>query len=91
MSEFNYATVFINNDDNVHHIVLTESLPSILSLKGYFDELLNDEEFGTHDEDFVNSLRVEVVTMKSLLKQIPNFYEMYPEFAPKSDQEDILS
>lgn len=88
MSDYNYATVFINENDKVHHIILTESLPPVASLKHYFDELVNDSEFGTHNEEFVDSLRVEVVSIKSLLKQIPDFYEMYPEFAPKSNENE---
>ena len=78
MTEFTYAVVFIKPDNNVHHIIWYEDLPNVVSLKSAFDELLNDNEFGTHDSDFIDSLRLIILHKDELFDLNEKFRELYP-------------
>lgn len=87
MSEFNYAIVFSTDHsssnvifDNVYHLVWLTTLPSISSLKSIFDELLNDNDFGMNDKEFIDSLTVSILHRDDLFKLNFKFKELYPPF-----------
>lgn len=71
MNEFSHAIVFIEPNESVHHIVMTPDLPKISDLKHFFDELVNDEEFGVKDQDFIDSLTVAIIDYDGLIESYP--------------------
>lgn len=78
MIDYNYAIIFINPDNIIHHIVWVEELPNIATLNLIFDELLNDNDFGINDKDFIDSLKVHITYKNDLFELNENFKELYP-------------
>ena len=76
MNEFSHAIVFIEPDETVHHIVMYPNLPTIHMLKHIFDELVNDEEFGVKDQDFIDSLTVAIIERDELIENCPELSDI---------------
>ena len=79
MNEFSHAIVFIESDETVHHIVMYPQLPTISVLKHLFDELVNDEEFGVKDQNFIDSLTVAIIERDNLIENCPELSDILPK------------
>ena len=73
---YKYAIVFANSGNlEIVHVACTETPPNVATLKELFDELVNDEDFGYNDIDFVDKLEVHIIDYDS-------FIAKYPDMAP---------
>ena len=88
MNEFSHAIVFIEPDETVHHIVMHPQLPTVSILKHLFDELVNDEEFGVKDQDFIDSLTVAIVDRETLIENCPELSDILPKSFPVHNEQN---